>query len=144
MKNVLIAITVCLTILFAAGYVSAVTTETCVTTDVSSVSVVGAANGVANRPIAVPEISSSTAQVRIKKVVLSNTVSDVAQTITLYDGCRTTSTVTAIWSVVIPSGTFNSPVVLDFTDVYPLRADYGMYIRKSIPGSTVISSILYW
>lgn len=91
------------------------------------------------------EIATTTAKIYISKIRISNSDASKVQTVSIYDDIRTTNTITMIWQVIFATGT-TIPQTLEetFATERPLRADYGVYIRKSSADSTVSANILYW
>lgn len=139
-----------LSLLAIVGFVNLVFAEspimfTDVTISVDTYPVVGAGSGTAGVPNRTPEISSATAKTYISKIRISNSDASIPQTVTFYDDVRTTNTVTTLWEVIFATGTaIPQTIVESFKTERPLRADYGLYIRKTSVSSTISASVLYW
>ena len=94
-------------------------------------------------------ISSYTPKSLIKEVDISVDTIGQTQTVTLWDGfsLNTSSTnVTKIWEVVIPSGTPQGCVyskTFRYGDRGFLKADYGLAVTKSSTGNSVVVSLQY-
>jgi hypothetical protein len=80
--------------------------------------------------------------IRIGKVILSNSDDTALQTVTLYKLGGSTTTITAIMTVNFGAGDQSAPFVLEFntSDFLPVNA---LAIRKSVNTSTVNATILY-
>lgn len=82
-------------------------------------------------------------KIRISRILISNSENTQAQTVTFYDNCNSSNTVTVLWKVQLSSNTTN-PVWLDFTEKTPLIAENGLIVRKGVTASVVTVDILYW
>jgi hypothetical protein len=73
-------------------------------------------------------------------ILLSKDSVATDETITIYDNCTGTATVTTRCSVVI-SSTSTEPVFIPFSDANPLTVTKGLIIRKSDPACVVTATI---
>ena len=73
-------------------------------------------------------------------ILLSKDSVATDETITIYDNCTGTATVTTRCSVVI-SSTSNEPIFIPFSDSNPLTAVKGLIIRKLDPACIVTATI---
>ena len=76
----------------------------------------------------------------VANATLTLDVASTDETITIYDNCTGTATVTTRCSVVI-SSTSNEPIFIPFSDSNPLTAVKGLIIRKSDPACIVTATI---
>jgi hypothetical protein len=73
-------------------------------------------------------------------ILLSKDSTAADETITIYDNCTGTATVTVRCTVVIASGTVN-PVFIPFSDANPLTVTKGLILRKTNGGCVVRATI---
>ena len=108
--------------------------------DVSSDPVTGAASASWSC-----DISSANVACYIPRITITNSDTTVAQTVSFYDNCTTTDTLTKIWEIDLDaSGTAEvAPVMETFSVNVPLKADYGLVIRKTLPDSDITVSVQY-
>ena len=73
-------------------------------------------------------------------ILLSKDSTAADETITIYDNCTGTATVTTRCTVVIASGCV-TPVFIPFSDANPLTATKGLIIRKTNGGCVVRATV---
>lgn len=89
-------------------------------------------------------IATSYSKIRIMRITVTNSDSNIAQTVSLYDTCTTTSTITKRWEVDLSTGSSGTSLVQEsFDEATPFLAATGLAIRKSSVLSNVKVNILY-
>jgi hypothetical protein len=87
-------------------------------------------------------VSSASTPTSILKLHVSKDDSTVAQTVTIYENCNSTTTATKLWVIHLGSGTVDNESILTFDNATPLTATRGIVIRKSSPACNVQCNLL--
>jgi len=103
---------------------------------------------VAATTYAVTEVGATSAQIsgvaRIEKIIISNSLPEVLQTVTFYENADSTTTITTAFAVDVSTLTY-SPGIVQIQ--FPIHSDYlkleDLCVRKSSTGSTVRVTIFY-